>query len=235
MYQIKQDGYFGFVRKEIAPLLPKYSPNVLEVGCGEGKTLQWLKDCGRAGKISGIELNLDAAEIAFKHLDKVYGGDANLHLKHIPLETQDMVLCLDVIEHMQDPWETVQRIYDLLRPGGSLILSVPNVRHYSVLLPLLFKDKWNYTEAGIMDKTHLRFFSGKSAMEMLKKSGFTPKGIRSTYVWGNRDKWIDIATLGLLKGFLSFQYLICVEKPLLQKQQDAMPDSSPQKAIACPI
>lgn len=214
MQDQKQHWYYDFVRKEIAPLLPKFSPNVLEVGCGCGSTLVWLKEAGHAGHVSGIELNPESAETAFGRLDKVYQGDADLHLQNIPAESQDLVLCLDVLEHLQDPWQTLTRIYQLVRPGGSIIVSLPNIRHYRVTLPLLFNGQWNYSEAGILDKTHLRFFSRESALDMVSRAGFTPSELYSTYAWGGWDRWIDWCSMRLLNEFMTFQYLIRAEKTL---------------------
>lgn len=208
----KQHWYYDFVRKEIAPLLPQFSGEVLEVGCGCGSTLAWLKETGRAGHVSGIELSAEPAEIAFGRLDKVYQGDADLHLQNLPAESQDLVLCLDVLEHLQDPWQTLMQVYRLVRPGGSIIVSLPNVRHYRVTLPLLFKGQWNYSEAGILDKTHLRFFSRDSALDMVSRAGFTPSDLYSTYAWGGWDRWIDMFSMKLLNEFMTFQYLIRAEK-----------------------
>lgn len=228
MQDVKQSWYYEFVRKDIAKLLPDYCKNVLEVGCGGGGTLAWLKNIGRAGHISGIEINPEAANIASSRLDMVYQGDADLILGDIDSESLDLVLCLDVLEHLVDPWQTLIRIYKLIRPGGQLIVSLPNVRHYSVVLPLLFKGQWKYTQAGIMDQTHLRFFSRDSALEMLQTAGFCKTQISSTYTWGTWDKLKDAATLRLLNEFLTFQYLIRSEKPQTKSYDNRVKEFSLQ-------
>jgi len=213
MYEDKQSWYYQFVRKDIAPLLPERSLRVLEIGCGGGGTLAWLKESGRAAWTAGIELSTEAAAVASKRVDEVRCGDADRLLQEFPQESFDLILCLDVLEHLVDPWASLRQLKTLLRPGGRLISSLPNIRHHSVVLPLLFGGRWEYQEAGIMDRTHLRFFSRRGMASMMGHAGL--REIRSipTYAWGSWDKWKDRATLGLLRGLLAFQFLVLAERP----------------------
>ena len=209
----KQSWYYAFVRKDIEPLLPVSTPRVLEIGCGGGGTLAWIKQSGRAQWTVGIELSAEAAAIARTRVDDVRCGDANVLLAGFPEGTFDLVLCLDVLEHLVDPWAALSQIQTLLRPGGRIITSLPNVRHHSVVLPLLFRGRWEYREAGIMDRTHLRFFSRQGMAALIRGAGLREIRALPTYTWGGWDKWKDIATLGLLRGLLAFQYLILAERP----------------------
>lgn len=213
MYEDKQDNYFSFVRKDIEPLLPRRAGRVLEVGCGGGATLAWLKASGRAGWVVGIELFADAAAVARTRLDELHEGDVDQHIDRLAPGSFDLILCLDVLEHLVDPWSTLKRLQSLLRPGGQLIASLPNVRHHSVILPLLLSGKWRYETAGIMDRTHLRFFSRATAIDLLQQAGLQLHAERSTYAWGSWDKWKDLLSFGLLRNFLSFQYLLSARKP----------------------
>ncbi len=213
MYEDKQESYFAFVRKDIEPLLPPRAGRVLEVGCGGGATLAWLKASGRAGWTVGIELFADAAAVARERLDELYEGDVDQHLGRFAPGTFDLVLCLDVLEHLVDPWGTLRRLQSLLRPGGQIIVSLPNVRHHSIVLPLLLSGKWRYEDAGIMDRTHLRFFSRETAIDLLQQAGLQLADECPTYAWGSRDKWKDLLTFGVFRNLLSFQYLLRARKP----------------------
>ena len=213
MYEDKQDNYFAFVRRDIEPLLPRRAGRVLEVGCGGGGTLAWIKESGRARWVVGIELFADAAAVARTKLDELYEGDVDQHIGELTPGSFDLILCLDVLEHLVDPWATLKRLQSLLRPGGKLIASLPNIRHYSVILPLLLTGKWRYETAGIMDRTHLRFFSRETAIDLLQQAGLQLADERSTYAWGTWDKWKDLLSFGLFRNFLSFQYLLSARKP----------------------
>ena len=213
MYEDKQAWYYAFVRRDIAPLLPASAPRVLEIGCGGGGTLAWLKESGRALWTAGIELSPEAAAVAATRVDDVRCGDADVLLADHAQGTFDLILCLDVLEHLVDPWATLSRIQALLRPGGRIITSLPNVRHHSVVLPLLLRGRWEYREAGIMDRTHLRFFSRQGIAAMFGGAGLRELRSLPTYAWGSWDKWKDLATFGLLRGLLAFQYLVLAERP----------------------
>lgn len=216
MYEDKQDWYFSFVRRDIEPLLPQRAKRVLELGCGGGGTLAWLRETGRAQWTAGIELVPEAAAVARTRVDHVLAGDVNALLPRFEDGSFDLVLCLDLLEHLVDPWQTLRQVSRLIRPGGQLIASLPNVRHHSVLLPLLFSGRWQYEDAGIMDRTHLRFFSRRTALHLIRQTGLAISAERCTYQWGSYDKWKDWATLSLLRGFWAFQYLIRGDKPYTQ-------------------
>jgi SAM-dependent methyltransferase len=213
MYEDKQAWYYAFVRKDIEPLLPRHAARVLEVGCGGGGTLAWMKESGRADWTAGIELSPEAAAVAVTRVDDVRCGDANALLDDLPAESFDLVLCLDVLEHLPDPWAALSKIQSLLRPGGRIITSLPNVRHHSVVLPLLFRGRWEYRDAGIMDRTHLRFFSRQGIAALMRGAGLHEVRALPTYSWGSWDKWKDRLSFGLLRGLLAFQYLVLAERP----------------------
>lgn len=215
MYEDKKAWYYSFVRKDIEPLLPASAGRVLEIGCGGGGTLSWLKETKRAQWTAGIELSTEAAEIARGRVDEVLCGDADELLAQFPAGSFDLILCLDVLEHLVDPWATLSKLHDLLRPGGRIISSLPNIRHHSIVLPLLFSGRWEYRDAGILDRTHLRFFSRQGIAALMTRAGLREVRALPTYTWGSWDKWKDLSSFGLLRGLLAFQYLVLAERPLL--------------------
>jgi 2-polyprenyl-3-methyl-5-hydroxy-6-metoxy-1,4-benzoquinol methylase len=209
-YGDKADGYFAAARRDIEPLLPACTPMVLEVGCGKGATLRWLRETGRCKHAVGMELFDSAAKQAARYADRMIVGNAEALIDtSFGAESFDLILCLDVLEHMVDPWSFVAKAERLLQPGGSLVASVPNVRHLAVLAPLLLRGRWRYTHDGILDRTHLRFFTRESALALLT----TPRlqvtaWRRKLSPLPSKSGWMNLATLGLAKDLLASQYLV---------------------------
>lgn len=214
-YADKDTTYFNNARKDIESLLSAKAARVLEVGCGSGATLAWLKATGRCESTTGIELFEGAAQQARTCVDNVYCGPAERMLLELPEGEQfDLVLCLDVLEHMVDPWEFLSALQPYLRPGGQLIVSVPNVRFIGVLGPLMFRGEWRYRDAGVLDRTHLRFFTRSSAVQLVASGGMSITGCQ-----GNPPPLrtgvgrFDQLSLGLFTEFTAFQWVVSACKP----------------------
>jgi 2-polyprenyl-3-methyl-5-hydroxy-6-metoxy-1,4-benzoquinol methylase len=213
-YATKNKVYFETARKEILPILPLYSENVLEVGCGTGNTLIWLKEISRCGNTYGIELFESAAAIAKGRVDHVLVADIEHAKLDYPKNYFDLIMCLDVLEHLVDPWKTLSRLVEHLKPGGTVIASIPNVRHARNLLSLLFMGKWEYKEQGLLDKTHLRFFTKKSACQLMQTDGLEITGlIYNDLKTSLKVRILNYITLNMARDFLTMQYIIASRKP----------------------
>ena len=201
--------YYKNTRVEIVPLLTGRHPSALEIGCGHGDTLCYLKEKKYCDWIAGVELNSEAAKSAYGRLDFLLEGD----IQNLPIPFEDnsfdLILCLDVLEHLVDPWSVLGKLHNLLKPNGIIICSIPNVRNFRVLLPLIFIGKWKYQEYGILDKTHLRFFTKNSAIELIESAEFEVDLILSTGL-KKFDKywWINLLTLNIFRQLFEFQYLV---------------------------
>jgi 2-polyprenyl-3-methyl-5-hydroxy-6-metoxy-1,4-benzoquinol methylase len=215
-YVDKSETYFSHARMEIAPLLPKVSDRVLEIGCGSGATMRWLRQSGRALHTVGVEIAEMAAEQALQHIDEVYCLDFEQAELSASCGSFDLILCLDVLEHMIDPWSVVNRLVTrYLNPNGTIIVSLPNVRHYSIVLPLLLKGSWKYEEAGLLDRTHLRFFTRATAYELLAHRQLLPVlSSEVTVNWKSRKGIFNLLTVGIFRDLLTYQYcLAACKKP----------------------
>lgn len=203
--------YYSHIRGEIALLLPGSMRRVLEIGCGSGDTLAWLQSSGNARTTYGIELFSESAEAARTKVDRVICGDFEALELPEDFSGFDVILCLDVLEHFVDPWKALRRIGALLAPGGCIITSIPNVRYFRVVLPLLLYGRWQYENSGILDRTHLRFFTKQTAIELMTSSGLTLDALSSTGLEkGRKTRYLNWATLGLCKPLFEYQYLIKV-------------------------
>lgn len=170
-YSKKEPTYYQNVRREILPYVQPHNRSVLEVGCGEGATLRYLRDQCGASWVGGIEAYQPAARAAAQHLDWISINDVESPDAAIPDQPVDILLLLDVLEHLREPWDVLRRIVrKALKPGGTVVVTLPNIRNIRVLAKLFAQGRWEYTNSGILDRTHLRFFTRRSGLELLEQA-----------------------------------------------------------------
>ena len=191
-------------------MLPPNAGRVLELGCGSGETLAWLRGIHKASYTVGIEISEAAANAAKGHADEIHWAD--FERDDIDLQGQkfNVILCLDVLEHMVDPWNVVDCLVSkYLEVGGTLVVSLPNVRHYSVVLPLLFGGRWDYADAGLLDRTHLRFFTRRTAQKLLSHPQLGELSYAATGFAGfSKKRFFNALTLGIFRELLTYQYYL---------------------------
>lgn len=204
--------YFRDPRYEMIGFIPENAKKILDVGCGEGFFGYQLKREINA-KIWGIEIDRTAAESAQKKLDKVMVGDISKKIVELPGTYFDCVIFNDVLEHLIDPFTILIRIKRKLSKNGLVISSIPNIRYYDQVKRFLLKKEWKYEDSGILDKTHLRFFTKKSIMDMFESTGYDILklcGINPT-----KSKNYRILNFLLLGSISDMKYLqfACVARP----------------------
>jgi 2-polyprenyl-3-methyl-5-hydroxy-6-metoxy-1,4-benzoquinol methylase len=188
-------------------------PNVvLDLGCATGKFGSYLIENGKASILEGVEIYRPAAEEAAITYRRVHVGD--IEQLSLSYDTEfDYVICGDILEHLKDPYHLLRRILHWLRPGGAVLVCLPNIRNYSILYDLAVCGEWRYVSAGILDLTHLRFFTRKSCTRMLESAGFTIAH-QQMIVEGSRKQFFRRMTLGMFDEFLASQIFVCGKKPL---------------------
>lgn len=152
---------------------------ILDIGCGCGAMLGYIKGLYPATETYGIELNPIAAEFA-QTFGEIICADVEKLQMPWPEEFFDYVVMGDVLEHLHKPELVLQEVYKILKPGGHIIVSMPNVKHFSVLLPLLTKDVFPYADAGILDTTHLKMYTGTEIKNLIERCGFTIEKLSHT-------------------------------------------------------
>ena len=162
--------YYGHERPEVVALVPKHARYVVDVGCGAGGLGRALKRERPHVEVRGIEIVREQAERARTVLDDVHVGGAEEGMPaHWP--RPDCVVFADVLEHLVDPWAVLRKWRETLAEGGCIVVSLPNVGHRDVVGGVL-RGRWDYQEAGILDRTHLRFFTRETAFELVENAGF---------------------------------------------------------------
>lgn len=143
---------------------------VLDVGCSSGYLARPLVAAGAT--VVGVELDPAAAEEARTVCEEVVVGDVESLELPFDQASFDVVLCGDVVEHLRDPGAALVRLRPLLRRGGRLVLTTPNVANWAIRLSLL-GGRWRYTERGILDRTHTHLFTRKTLVETVTEAGYT--------------------------------------------------------------
>ena len=219
-YEIKPADYFAEPRLEMLPFVPANCRRLLDVGCGTGTFGESLKRTANI-EVWGVEQLASAAAKARVKLDRLiqssFGPEAEL-----PAAAFDCILFGDVLEHMAAPEQALRFAMHLLAPGGSVVASIPNVRQLPVLWQLAIHGRWDYSECGLLDRTHLRFFTRSSIVKMFLDEGYiieTMCGINayrgvpnvSKRLWA-AYKFINALFLGKFAD-MRFQQFAVVAKP----------------------
>jgi 2-polyprenyl-3-methyl-5-hydroxy-6-metoxy-1,4-benzoquinol methylase len=194
-------------REEMLKYIPENAVRILEVGCGEGLFMTYVKE-NRRSEIWGIEMNQVAAEIASKVTEKVFAGDFNLICKDLPVNYFDCIVFNDVLEHFSDPWLALSNTRQLLSENGVIVASIPNFRYIGNLTEIITQADFKYLEdGGILDKTHLRFFTSKSIYRFFNECGFEvvcQEGLRPCKSW--KEKLFITLSFGFFKDMRYKQY-----------------------------
>jgi 2-polyprenyl-3-methyl-5-hydroxy-6-metoxy-1,4-benzoquinol methylase len=158
----KSNNYYQGNRSEMLRFIPSESKKILEIGCGEGNAEVW-----------GIDYEANRVNVAQNKLDKVFCGDVAILLNQLPNNYFDTIVCNDVLEHLIDPYMVLKGLKEKLTSNGVVVSSIPNIRYFRNFYDLIFKKNWDYTEQGVMDFTHLRFFTINSIRKMYENLNFS--------------------------------------------------------------
>ena len=161
----KSTGYFESQREDMLQYIPHNTKTSLEFGCGTGGFSALVKTTFEA-EAWAVEINEEIAQEAAKKLDRVIIGDAMESLNEITDHYFDCIILFDILEHLYDPTSLLGALKTKLSHEGVIVASIPNIRYYSTLKQLVIHGNWDYTDQGILDRTHLRFFTRKSMVKM---------------------------------------------------------------------
>lgn len=204
------DKYYNSFKWQITPLIAEGPHIILDLGCGTGVFGRRLKEENKVHELIGVEIFEEAAEKAARHYQKVYQGD--IEQLNLSYENYfDYVICGDIIEHLKDPWAILGRIKGWLKIGGHVLVSIPNVRYWRVLRDLVFRGDWEYRDAGIMDRTHLRFFTKKSFLKMMAETGFHI-AYSGFLTYGIKQNFFNKITLHLFEPFIGTEIIVLGKK-----------------------
>jgi 2-polyprenyl-3-methyl-5-hydroxy-6-metoxy-1,4-benzoquinol methylase len=204
------------INRPVLSRVPLAAKRILDLGCGSGALGYEIKTAHPC-HVTGVTFSKEEAAIACKRLDEVRTQDLNAFSAD-GFDSFDCVICSHVLEHLHDPESVLREIHKLLRPDGVLIIALPNVLFWKQRLQFL-RGRFRYTEGGLMDRTHARFFDWESANNMLRNAGFA---ILESAADGNLPlsrfllrpgRWLSKASVQHFPGLFGFQFIfVCRAK-----------------------
>jgi len=200
-------------RPDVRRLVPEADRRILDLGCSSGALGAALR-AERGAEVVGVEADPVYAERAAAVLDRVVHAD----LEDVDLWTAtagegfECIVAADVLEHLRDPWLVLDRAVGLLAPGGSVVVSLPNVRFFWALGRLLARDRWPRDDEGIFDATHLRWFAAPDARELVESAGLRVEQEAPQYRlrpgdW-RTERAATLLARGPLRSLLTFQHVL---------------------------
>jgi SAM-dependent methyltransferase len=204
-------AYTG-ARPEVQALVPRSARHILDLGCAAGALGAALKERQDA-HVVGVEIDPALAAEARERLDRVVVADVERALASRSLGGGfGCVVAADVLEHLRDPWTALRLAAELLEPGGTVVVSLPNVRFFETFWQLYVRGTWPRRPQGIFDATHLRWFTLRDARDLLEGAGLTVRAIRPQIrirPGGSRfDRLFAPLARTPLRELLAFQYVL---------------------------
>ncbi len=198
-YSEKPSRYFKGVRRDyIAELPVNLNAKILELGCSEGETGALALSEGKCGYYCGIDIWAPAAEKARQKISEVFVGDIEDLELPWTVPTFDALIMSEVLEHLVDPWATLAKLRNVLKPGALVFASSPNVSHHSVIR-MLVRGAWDLKDSGLMDRTHLRWFTPKTYRELFESCGYCVDSVRELSPLSRKARILSALSCGYLK------------------------------------
>ena len=211
MYLTKKTDYFSLEREVFKNSIKGKNLKILDIGCGTGILGAFLKreqNCF----VAGVEINQSAFQSALSNLDQVVKG--NFETIDLPFENNffDVVVMGDVLEHLVNPINSLNKIHPLLKENGEILITVPNIKHWKVVSKLIFNDSWQYEDWGILDYTHMRFFTKKSIKNIIVNQNYSISKIDRIIQNPSKSYYLNKITFGLFQGFLASHIFLNLKK-----------------------
>lgn len=216
-YNSKEDAYYAHTRKDILAYIPLVKEaKLLDIGCSGGNTLCYLKENKIISEGVGVDfMNLPGTNQQNPLIDKFIVADIQQQQLELPENYFDILLCADVLEHLHDPWGTLNYLKKFMKENALLVLSIPNIREYTAMYKILIKGNFQYAQSGILDKTHLRFFCKRNIEALVTGAGFrieTSAPSFKTCPLQKKRKLLNKLTIGIWDEFLAQQYIVTARK-----------------------
>ena len=182
-----RDAAYTTPRRDVFDMVPIHAKNILDVGCSNGALGRSLMAAMAGRRVSGIEYNPNFAQEASTYLPHVVNADLNsLNWNDAFEETLfDCIIFSDVLEHLIEPRQCLRQASEHLERGGSIVISLPNIRHISVFKSIFIDGTFPQRDRGIFDRTHMRWFTTSDAHSLLESFGLQVTAQSAALRWGD--------------------------------------------------
>lgn len=203
-------------RAELQRHVPPGARRVLDLGCASGAFGEALR--ARGATVVGVERDPAYAARARARLDEVVEADLET-LDPAPLGTFDVLVAGDVLEHLVDPWAVLRRFATIVEPGGTVVISLPNVRHWESMYAIAVQGRFPRRNEGVFDQTHLRWFTLHDAWSLVDQAGLQIEDVERRIRYRRVGGAIEtpaarlLARIPGLRAFLTYQHVIRARKP----------------------
>ena len=211
MYLHKEIQYFSLEREIFKNSILQNGQVIFDIGCGTGALGSYFIQ-NQSCLVHGFEINSNVINEAKSNLTSIVEGNIETDLIPFKNDYFDYIILGDVIEHLINPILTINRLKPYLKKGGTILITTPNIKHWSVVYNLLFKDSWDYKSWGILDFTHLRFFTKKSFLNMLNYNNEENFEIKRVIQNPSKSHYFNLLTLNIFNGFLASHLFIKIKK-----------------------
>lgn len=206
-YSAKDASYFSGVRTDILAELPEDpAARILEIGCGTGGTGEAALATGRAGFYRGVEFDPDSAERARTLLSDVVCANVETIDPALIAGSYDVLILSEVLEHLIDPWGVMKMLAPFVTPGGRVFASSPNISHHKVIRSLL-AGRFDYETEGVMDRTHVRWFTPGSYRALFEAAGFETLSVGPVTPYPAKARLINRLSGGRLAHLFQLQIM----------------------------
>lgn len=204
-YSNKNDGYYNLERMEMLPFIPEGVRSVIEVGCGGGGFGSLIKRRSDGASVWGVEPSEEAASVARQRLDKVICGTFQSNMPELEGESFECIVFNDILEHLVNPEQALLDAKNYLSENGVVVASIPNILYFPEIFKIIVEQDWEYQKEGILDSTHLRFFTKKSIVRMFENCGFEIVNVAG--INPCRSKKYNLANILCLNHLKDWRYL----------------------------
>lgn len=218
-------SYVG-ARGDVAALVPAWCRRILDLGCATGSLGALIKQSRAEAFVVGVERDAAMAAMAGQRLDRVIQADIveALHSSELSDERFDCIILADILEHLLDPWATLKDASTRLAHPGTVVVSLPNVRHYTTLTHVLLRKRWPYRDRGIHDRTHVRFFAQRNVEALFEQAGLRIDRIKRNYRVFEApyrvNRFARVIAVPPLRDLLTYQYLVVGSRPTPTQQAE---------------